>query len=53
MMRSLGVSYSKNGTYHYAPYDDGKLSLERTSLFWTEIELDNVTKDTTLYCKFV
>ena len=53
MMRTLGVSYSKNGTYYYAPYDDGKLSLERTSLFWTEIELDNVTKDTTLYCKFV
>jgi uncharacterized repeat protein (TIGR02543 family) len=53
MMRSLGVSYSKNGTYYYAPYDDGKLSLERTSLFWTEIELDNVTKNTTLYCKFV
>ncbi len=53
MMRNLGVSYSKNGTYHYAPYDDGKLSLERTSLFWTEIELDSVTQNTTLYYKFV
>ncbi len=53
MMRNLGVSYSKNGTYHYAPYDDGKLSLERTSLFWTEVELDKVTENTTLYCKFV
>jgi len=52
MMRNLGVSYSQNGTYHYAPYDDGKLSLERTSLFWTEIELDSVTQNTTLYYRF-
>ncbi len=52
MGRSLGVSYTPDGTYHYAPYDDGKLSVEKTGMFWSEIEYGPVTGNITLYYRF-